>query len=274
MSHPDVSSAVESERRRLAQMLDAEIISSLELLQAQTNTYLDALRSNQQAQISLSILQSLIQQTIHKARYMQSNLHPGILETLGLEPALETLAADAKRVRGLTIKLTIPRLRERLPQELEVALFRAVQLLLDTAVAQAHAAHFELRLEQSEQTISLRYEDNGSWYPSDVRALYPLQADLQAINGHAELQIQSDRSLMAKLQVRISPSLSLTAREIEILQQVAEGLSNKEIAALLHLSARTVNFHLDNIYSKLHVSSRMEAVMLGLQQGWIQNPVK
>src|SRR5215213_1926264 len=86
MSHPDISSAIEAERRRLADILDAEIISSLELLQAQTNTYLDALRSNQQAQISLSILQSLIQQTIAKARYVQSNLHPGILETLGLEP--------------------------------------------------------------------------------------------------------------------------------------------------------------------------------------------
>jgi DNA-binding NarL/FixJ family response regulator len=274
MSQADISDAMEAERRRLAQVLDSEIIRSLELLQAQTNTYIDALRTNQQAQISLGVLQSLIQQSIAKARYLQSNLHPTILETLGLEPALETLASDAKRIRGLSINLTIPRLRERLPAEVEVVLFRSVQSLIDNAVTQAQASHFELRLEKQEQSISLSYEDNGLWYPSTLRAISSLQAALQSINGHAELQLLEDRALSARLQVYISPSISLTPRETEILQQVAEGLSNKEIASLLHLSARTVNFHLDNIYSKLQVNTRMEAVMLALQAGWIQNPVK
>jgi DNA-binding CsgD family transcriptional regulator len=274
MTHLDISSAIEAERRRLAQLLDDDIISSLELLQAQTNTYLDALRGNQQAQLSLSVLQSLIQQTIQKARYVQSNLHPTVLETLGLEPALETLAADAKRVRGLTVNLTIPRLRERLPTEVEVAFFRAVQLLMDTAVNQAHAAHFELRLERIDQLVTLHYADNGSWYPSHIRAIYPLQATFQHINGHAEVEIQSDRQLLATMQVRIRASIALTPRETDILQRVAEGLTNKEIASTLHLSVRTVNFHLDNVYSKLHVGTRTEAVMVALQHGWIQNPVK
>jgi DNA-binding NarL/FixJ family response regulator len=35
-----------------------------------------------------------------------------------------------------------------------------------------------------------------------------------------------------------------------------------------------VNFHLDNVYSKLHVGTRTEAVMVALQHGWLQNPVK
>lgn len=274
MSQSDISSAIESERRRLAQILDDDVISSLELLQAQTNAYLNALRGNQEAHLSLTVLNSLIQQTIQKTRYVQSNLHPTILETLGLEPALESLAADTKRIRGLTIHLTIPRLRERLPVDIEVILFRTVQLLLDTASTHAHAAHFDITLKKADQQITLQYEDNGTWQVPHIRMIQTLQKTLQDINGHADIHLQDDRHLLAKIRVRIVETVSLTLRETDILQLVAEGLTNKEIAVALHISARTVNFHLDNAYSKLHVNTRTEAVMVALQQGWIQNPVK
>jgi LuxR family maltose regulon positive regulatory protein len=53
---------------------------------------------------------------------------------------------------------------------------------------------------------------------------------------------------------------SLSEREIEVLQLVAEGLSNQEIAAQLYLSLRTIKFHTSNIYGKLGVKSRTEAI--------------
>jgi DNA-binding NarL/FixJ family response regulator len=59
---------------------------------------------------------------------------------------------------------------------------------------------------------------------------------------------------------------------MEVIQLLAEGLSNKEIAGLLFISPRTVNFHLDNIYSKLGVSSRTEAVIYALRHGWVRQP--
>jgi DNA-binding NarL/FixJ family response regulator len=52
---------------------------------------------------------------------------------------------------------------------------------------------------------------------------------------------------------------ALSAREMEILAQVAEGLSNKEIGACLHISFATVRTHLMHIYEKLHVRCRTEA---------------
>jgi DNA-binding NarL/FixJ family response regulator len=55
---------------------------------------------------------------------------------------------------------------------------------------------------------------------------------------------------------------------MDVIQLLAEGLSNKEIARLLFISPRTVNFHLDNIYSKLGVSSRTEAAIYALRHGW------
>lgn len=53
----------------------------------------------------------------------------------------------------------------------------------------------------------------------------------------------------------------LTPRETEILQMLARGLSTKEIASQSSISPGTVNTHLKSIYEKLHVHSRMEAVM-------------
>lgn len=274
MEQEDALQAIEVERRRLAKILDDDIVTSLELLQAQASTYRDVLRSNQQAQMSLNVLHSLIQQVLQKVRYVQANLHPTVLETLGLEPALETLSADAKRVRGLTINLTIPRLRERLPQELELILFRVVQSLIDTASTLAHATHFDIQLAQSDNVVSLIYQDNGQWQSAHRRLLHTLNTPLISINGKHQITLQDSGNLSVDVQVTIQNQQVLTPREIEILQSVAEGITNKQIASDLHISARTVNFHLDNIYSKLQVNTRTEAVMLALQHGWIQNPVK
>ncbi len=59
---------------------------------------------------------------------------------------------------------------------------------------------------------------------------------------------------------------ALTAREQEVLGLLARGLRNKEIAARLIVSERTVNFHLANIYQKLNVSGRTEALSKALEQ--------
>jgi DNA-binding NarL/FixJ family response regulator len=53
----------------------------------------------------------------------------------------------------------------------------------------------------------------------------------------------------------------LSPREIEILEQLCEGLANKEIADRLGISFETVRVHLKNIFEKLHVRSRTEAAM-------------
>ncbi|HEY6540193.1 MAG TPA: response regulator transcription factor, partial [Ktedonobacteraceae bacterium] len=60
---------------------------------------------------------------------------------------------------------------------------------------------------------------------------------------------------------------SLTARELEVLRLLARGLRNKEIASRLYVSERTVNFHLANIYQKLNVSGRTEALSKAHEQG-------
>lgn len=61
----------------------------------------------------------------------------------------------------------------------------------------------------------------------------------------------------------------LTQREVEILQHVASGLANKEIALRLGISERTVKNHLSNIMEKLHVNSRTQAAVYALRSGLV-----
>ena len=63
---------------------------------------------------------------------------------------------------------------------------------------------------------------------------------------------------------------TLTAREQEVLRLLARGLRNKEIAARLYVSERTVNFHLANIYQKLNVSGRTEALSKAHEKGLLK----
>jgi len=66
---------------------------------------------------------------------------------------------------------------------------------------------------------------------------------------------------------RTSP---LTGRETEVLRLAARGYSNREIARELGLSPRTIQAHMANIFGKMEVASRTEAVMVGLRRGLIK----
>jgi NarL family two-component system response regulator LiaR len=61
---------------------------------------------------------------------------------------------------------------------------------------------------------------------------------------------------------------TLSQRELQVLKLAAKGMSNKDIGKELFLSARTVQAHLGNIFDKLQVGSRTEAILHGLKEGW------
>ncbi len=65
------------------------------------------------------------------------------------------------------------------------------------------------------------------------------------------------------------PSEALSEREVAVLKLAARGMGNRQIATELGISDRTVQGHLGNIYDKLHVSTRTEAVLAGVRAKWI-----
>jgi DNA-binding CsgD family transcriptional regulator len=83
--------------------------------------------------------------------------------------------------------------------------------------------------------------------------------------------VDVDALLVAPDRARNGGALAepLTAREIEVLERLAEGLSNKAIAAQLGISDQTVKFHVAAITGKLGVTNRTEAVRHALRRGLI-----
>jgi DNA-binding CsgD family transcriptional regulator len=63
--------------------------------------------------------------------------------------------------------------------------------------------------------------------------------------------------------------IKLTKREIEVLMLVIEGRASKEVADMLYISKRTVDFHLANIYDKLQVTNRVQAFRRAARLGLI-----
>lgn len=63
--------------------------------------------------------------------------------------------------------------------------------------------------------------------------------------------------------------VKLTKREIEVLTHVIQGKSSREVAEVLFVSKRTVDFHLANVYDKLHVSNRVQAFRRATRLGLI-----
>lgn len=84
-----------------------------------------------------------------------------------------------------------------------------------------------------------------------------------AVEAFLPAALASSRSMPA------TPHQPLSPREVEVLGMLAEGLGNKQIAWRLGISEHTVKFHVSSIFTKLDVSSRTEAVALGVRLGLI-----
>jgi DNA-binding NarL/FixJ family response regulator len=264
----DTASAIEAERRRLAGMVQGHIIEPLNLLLAQAHVYEQTLGASPQARMAVSVLASLARQTLQQARDLEANLHPAILETLGLEAALETLASQEMRTRNISIKLQVQRMAERLPPPVELALFRVTQDVMHQAVRE-QASQISIHLECRDEWLDFFLSHNGLGDEASETALLASRQRIESLGGTFENESSPEDGATFNIYFPMKSVAELTAREMEVIQSLVQGLSNKQIALALGVSARTVNFHLDNIYSKLGVSTRTEAAIYALRQGWV-----
>lgn len=92
---------------------------------------------------------------------------------------------------------------------------------------------------------------------------------LSAIRAVHEGRSYVPPEIATRLVTRTQAGAPLTTREIEVLQLMAEGKSNKEIGAALFISEGTVKTHVNSIHEKLRVSDRTEAVIVALKRGII-----
>lgn len=105
--------------------------------------------------------------------------------------------------------------------------------------------------------------------PEEVLSVIRAVAEGQALFGPAIATrlMQYFKELSAKPAVSDSPFPELTDRELELLRLIAQGLNNQEIAQKLVLSPKTVRNHITNIFSKLQVADRAQAIVRAREAG-------
>jgi DNA-binding NarL/FixJ family response regulator len=191
----------------------------------------------------------------------------GLRMYLALDPELEVVGEAANGAEAL-----------RLAHELEPAV---VLMDLLMPVMDGISATNAIRRELPEvEVIALTsvLEDSAVFGAMRAGAIGYLLKDTQAdelcraIKAAAAGQVQMSPSVMTRLLREVpapQPAEALTERETEVLQQLAQGKSNKEIAAALVIAEKTVRTHVSNILAKLGVASRTQAALHAVRSGLV-----
>jgi DNA-binding NarL/FixJ family response regulator len=129
--------------------------------------------------------------------------------------------------------------------------------------------------DDEEYVFALLEAGAAGYLLKNVRGRELVQAIRAVFAGESALHPIIARKVINHFKGQSSPSLQedevdqLSERELEVLRLAARGMSNKDIAGELHLSARTIQAHLSSIFAKMEVGSRTEAVVLALREGWL-----
>ena len=102
-----------------------------------------------------------------------------------------------------------------------------------------------------------------------VQAIRSIKSGEFVLHPVAAQRLLAAAANLALDPVRINDVTELTERELQVLKLAARGMSNKEIAIDLDIGIRTVKGHLVNIFGKMRVGSRTEAVLVALKKGWV-----
>lgn len=125
------------------------------------------------------------------------------------------------------------------------------------------AALFAKDVQPEEMKRALRQIARGQ-HPLDQSVLAKPVVASRLLREFRELALAKHRGMPDTTPV------ALSGREIEVLEYIARGSSNKEIARALKISDQTVKNHITSILRKLAVNDRTQAVVFALRQGWIK----
>ena len=135
------------------------------------------------------------------------------------------------------------------------------------ALSAGAAAYYSKEVSPQHLASVLRRVARGEYVINDVMFDDPRVADriLTQFRGlHA--------GIIAEPDLDISVFSPLSDREIEVLEHIAEGSANKDIAEALGISTQTVKNHISSILRKLSLNDRTQAVLYALRRGWIDTP--
>ena len=190
-------------------------------------------------------------------RGTHDNLQEAHNRLIQLEERMRRINRESVRIEILALLALVCH-----KQRDETAALQNLQTALDLAEPGNWIRTFvDLGMEMKDLLDCLIQQQTGQTYAQHV---------LKACQAEHSKKASLELDATTKAQIsEPSPNTVLTRREIEILPLLAEGLSNKEIAARLHVAPLTVKTHLQNIYKKLNAKNRIETLKISREVGII-----
>ena len=182
-------------------------------------------------------------------------------KTLELEPDVLVIEADLPGTSG--IKVT-QRIRRELPHVGVVVLTaKDEEQTLFEAIRAGAAAYLNKDCDPVELVDAIRKARAGQFIINEKVFNRPAVAS-KVLAEFRELSVYGPGS--SHVFAPLSP------REVQILDNIAQGMTNKEVAYALAISEQTVKNHMSSILRKLSVNDRTQAVVYAIRQGWIKGP--
>jgi signal transduction histidine kinase len=172
-----VISAQEDERKRLARELHDDTAQMLTALGVRLDLAAQAPPETRDRELREA--RALATRSLDELRRLMHDLRPSVLDDLGLVPALEWYAERHLRARGIEVRFDIEPLPDRLPVELETALFRAAQEALVNVARHARAETVVVEIGTHGPDLRLDIEDDGAGF--DVAGVAPQAGDLRGL---------------------------------------------------------------------------------------------
>ncbi|PWH16391.1 MAG: histidine kinase [Ardenticatenia bacterium] len=163
-----IINAQEAERLLLARRMHdgpAQALTNL-ILQAEICERLFD-RDPVHAREELTNLKESVQQTFEKVRSFIFDLRPMMLDDLGLNPTIKRYVQDFEAKSGIVCQLSLTGKEQRLPNYIEITVFRALQALLSNVQRHSHATRVDITLNLDAQALTLRVEDDGVGFNLD-----------------------------------------------------------------------------------------------------------
>jgi signal transduction histidine kinase len=206
-----ITSAQEEERNRLARELHDDTIQAVIALKQRVELAEKSVK-DQGSRQSLKELEGLAEQTIENLRRLTRALRPIYLEDLGLVTALEMLVRETSQANKVTIAFDRKGAEQRLPREVELALYRITQEALNNVVRHAKAEHSTVQIMYSKNETNLEVSDDGVGFqmprsPTDLApgghfGLLGMRERADLIG--ARLEVTTDKGQGTRLSVRLA----------------------------------------------------------------------
>ncbi|MEU5255833.1 response regulator transcription factor [Streptomyces longwoodensis] len=211
----------------------------------------------------------------------QTVVREGIVMLLGLLPGIEVVGAAGDGEEAVRL----------------VAEVAPNVVLMDLRMPRCDGVEATRRIRaehpQTQVVVLTTFADDDSLFPAlraGARGYLTKDAGGDEILRAVESVLSGDAGLSPSIQRRLLERLSepapapppppseppdgLTAREAEVLVLIAEGLSNHEIAQKLHVSTATVKTHINNLFAKIGIKDRAQAVRYAYGKGLVRPPAE